>query len=237
MESEIRTYQQRAFDRRDPLSAARVGGPAHGRGAARGGHRGGGAAPSTRPPARVVGSAVLPAAYVRERCSAPGRSAARARHSSRCGLRGPEGAEFLVRIAAQEDVYLRARERRATRWRSPTRRRWSPTRSRWPERAMPPSPSTSTPWSGRRAQRRTGSRTPITRISSAQPRRAGQLRPSRARGARAARVPYRRATGDRGVAREASCAVVSRAGGEVRAAVTKAAVQRRLSRLVELAEG
>ena len=90
VESEIRTYRQRAFDRSTRYQLHVLGGPRHGGRSPRGRHR-----RARWPPAeldRLRGSSGVPAAVPRTRgarCWAPGRSAARGRPSSRCASRSP----------------------------------------------------------------------------------------------------------------------------------------------------
>jgi DNA-binding protein WhiA len=114
VESEIRTYTQRAFDRPTRYQLHVQGGPEALAVLREAGIVGRGGRPLTRPPARVVGRACCRAAYVRGALLGAGSvSGPRAAQLEiRCS--DLEGAGFLVRVAAQEDVVLRARERRTS---------------------------------------------------------------------------------------------------------------------------
>jgi DNA-binding protein WhiA len=112
VESEIRTYRRRAFDRAMRYQLHVLGGPGTVdvlREAGIVGRRG---RPVTRPPARVVGRPCCRAAYARGALLGAGSVSGPRAAQLEVRFAERDGAEFLVRIAAQEDVGLRARERR-----------------------------------------------------------------------------------------------------------------------------
>jgi DNA-binding protein WhiA len=111
VESEIRTYRQHAFDR-----PTRYQLHVEGRGKAlevlsEAGVLSARLAPLERPPRRVVGRSCCRGAYLRGALLGGGSlSGPRAPHLElRAGT--VEGAEFLARVAAEEDVRLRVRDR------------------------------------------------------------------------------------------------------------------------------
>lgn len=113
VESEIRTYRQRAFQRPTRYQLHVVGGPAVVDVLREAGIVGRGGRPLTRPPVRVVGRPCCRAAYVRGALLGAGTVSGPRNAQLEIRFSGLDGAEFLVRVAAQEDVVLRARERRA----------------------------------------------------------------------------------------------------------------------------
>ena len=113
MESEIRTYRQRAFDRSTRYQLHVLGGPRTVDVLREAGIVGRGGRPLTRPPARVVGRPCCRAAYARGALLGAGSVSGPRAAQLEVRFAEPDGAEFLVRIAAQEDVVLRARERRS----------------------------------------------------------------------------------------------------------------------------
>jgi len=113
VESEIRTYRQRAFDCPTRYQLHVLGGPATVEVLREAGIVGRGGRPLTRPPARVVGRPCCRAAYVRGTLLGAGSVSGPRSAQLEVRFSDLEGAEFLVRVAAQDDVVLRARERRA----------------------------------------------------------------------------------------------------------------------------
>jgi DNA-binding protein WhiA len=113
VESEIRTYTQRAFDRATRYQLHVLGGPGTVEVLREAGIVGRGGRPLTRPPARVVGRPCCRAAYARGALLGAGSVSGPRAAQLEVRFAEPDGAEFLVRIAAQEDVVLRARERRS----------------------------------------------------------------------------------------------------------------------------
>ena len=113
VESEIRTYRQRAFHRPTRYQLHVVGGPAVVDVLREAGIVGRGGRPLTRPPVRVVGRPCCRAAYVRGALLGTGTVSGPRNAQLEIRFSGLDGAEFLVRVAAHEDVVLRARERRA----------------------------------------------------------------------------------------------------------------------------
>ncbi len=113
VESEIRTYTQRAFHRPTRYQLHVLGGTEVVEVLREAGIVGRGGRPLTRPPARVVGRACCRAAYVRGALLGAGTVSGPRNAQLEVRFSDLEGAEFLVRVAAQEDVVLRARERRA----------------------------------------------------------------------------------------------------------------------------
>ncbi|MGH3016899.1 MAG: DNA-binding protein WhiA [Gaiellaceae bacterium] len=111
VESEIRTYTQRAFDRSTRYQLHVLGGPGTVEVLREAGIVGRGGRPLTRPPARVVGRPCCRAAYARGALLGAGSVSGPRAAQLEVRFADPDGAEFLVRIAAQEDVVLRARER------------------------------------------------------------------------------------------------------------------------------
>lgn len=111
LDSEIRTYRQRAFDRPTRYQLHVTGGRAALAVLVEAGIVGRGGRPLARPPARVIGRTCCRGAYMRGALLGSGSvSGPRALHLE---VRFPDadGAGFLVRAAAQEGVELRARER------------------------------------------------------------------------------------------------------------------------------
>jgi DNA-binding protein WhiA len=113
VESEIRTYKQRAFDRSTRYQLHVVGGAATLEVLREAGIVGRGGRPLTRPPVRVVGRLCCRAAYVRGALLGAGSVSGPRAAQLEVRFAEPDGAAFLVRIAAQESVPLRARERRS----------------------------------------------------------------------------------------------------------------------------
>ena len=113
VESEIRTYRQRAFDRPMRYQLHVLGGPATVEVLREAGIVGRGGRPLTRPPARVVGRPCCRSAYVRGALLGAGTVSGPRAAQLEVRFSDLEGAEFLVKVAAQDDVFLRARERRA----------------------------------------------------------------------------------------------------------------------------
>lgn len=109
--SEIRTYRRRAFDRGTRYQLHVEGSAAALDVLREAGVLGRGGTPVTRPPVRVVGRRCCRAAYLRGAMLGAGSvSGPRSPHLE---IRFPEadGATFVARMAAQEDVALRVRER------------------------------------------------------------------------------------------------------------------------------
>ena len=113
VESEIRTYRQRAFHRPTRYQLHVVGGPAVVDVLREAGIVGRGGRPLTRPPVRVVGRPCCRAAYIRGALLGAGTVSGPRDAQIEVRFSDLDGAEFLVRVAVQEDVVLRARERRA----------------------------------------------------------------------------------------------------------------------------
>jgi hypothetical protein len=113
VESEIRTYRQRAFDRSTRYQLHVLGGLRTVEVLREAGIVGRGGRPLTRPPLRVVGRPCCRAAYTRGALLGAGSVTGPRAAQLEVRFAEPDGAEFLVRIAAQDDVALRARERRA----------------------------------------------------------------------------------------------------------------------------
>jgi cell division protein WhiA len=113
VESEIRTYKQRAFDRSTRYQLHVVGGAATLEVLREAGIVGRGGRPLTRPPVRVVGRLCCRAAYARGALLGAGSVSGPRAAQLEVRFAEPDGAAFLVRIAAQESVPLRARERRS----------------------------------------------------------------------------------------------------------------------------
>jgi hypothetical protein len=114
VESEIRTYTQRAFDRPTRYQLHVLGGPATVEVLREAGIVRRGGRPLTRPPMRVVGRPCCRAAYMRGALLGAGSVSGPREAQIEVRFSDLDGAEFLVRVAAQEDVLLRARERRAS---------------------------------------------------------------------------------------------------------------------------
>jgi cell division protein WhiA len=112
VESEIRTYRRRAFDRATRYQLHVLGGPGTVDVLREAGIVGRGGRPLTGPPARVVGRPCCRAAYARGALLGAGSVSGPRAAQLEVRFAETDGAEFLVRIAAQEDVVLRARERR-----------------------------------------------------------------------------------------------------------------------------
>jgi hypothetical protein len=109
--SEIRTYRRRAFDRGTRYQLHVEGSPAALAVLREAGVLSSGAAPAAHPPARVVGRRCCRAAYVRGAMLGAGSaSGPRAPHLE-IRFAEADGAAFVARIAAQEDVTLKVRER------------------------------------------------------------------------------------------------------------------------------
>jgi DNA-binding protein WhiA len=111
VESEIRTYRQRAFERPTRYQLHVAGTEAALATLREAGVVGRGGRPLTHPPARVTGRRCCRSAYVRGALLGAGSvTGPRSPHLEiRFGDR--DGAEFLARIAAVEDISLRVRER------------------------------------------------------------------------------------------------------------------------------
>ena len=111
VESEIRTYRQRAFSRPTRYQLHVAGSPAARRILAESGIVSRAGAPLQLPPKRVVGKECCRAAYIRGALLGAGTvSGPRSPHLEiRCA--SLEAAELLVRLAAHDDVTLRARDR------------------------------------------------------------------------------------------------------------------------------
>ncbi len=109
--SEIRTYRQRAFSQATRYQLHVDGAPASIAVLAEGGIVSRTGAPRVRPPKRVIGRECCRAAYVRGALLGAGSvSGPRSPHLEiRCATL--EAAELLVRLAALDDVELRARDR------------------------------------------------------------------------------------------------------------------------------
>lgn len=109
--SEIRTYRQRAFAKPTRYQLHVDGSPASIAVLAEGGIVSRAGAPLPRPPKRVIGRECCRAAYVRGALLGAGSvSGPRSAHLEiRCATL--EAAELLVRLAALDDVELRARDR------------------------------------------------------------------------------------------------------------------------------
>jgi cell division protein WhiA len=112
VESEIRTYRQRAFGRATRYQLHVLGGPGTVDILREAGIVGRGGRPLTRPPARVVGRPCCRAAYARGALLGAGSVSGPRAAQLEVRFAETDGAQFLARIAAQEDVVLRARERR-----------------------------------------------------------------------------------------------------------------------------
>jgi cell division protein WhiA len=112
VESEIRTYRRRAFDRATRYQLHVLGGPGTVDVLREAGIVGRGGRPQTRPPARVVGRPCCRAAYARGALLGAGSVSGPRAAQLEVRFAEPDGAEFLARVAAQEGVVLRARERR-----------------------------------------------------------------------------------------------------------------------------
>lgn len=113
VESEIRTYRRRAFDRATRYQLHVLGGTGTVEVLREAGIVGRGGRPLTRPPARVVGRPCCRSAYGRGALLGAGSVSGPRAAQLEVRFGELDGAEFLVRIAAQEDVVLRARERRS----------------------------------------------------------------------------------------------------------------------------
>ena len=113
VESEIRTYRRRAFDRATRYQLHVLGGAGTVEVLREAGIVGRGGRPLTRPPARVVGRLCCRSAYGRGALLGAGSVSGPRAAQLEVRFADPDGAEFLVRIAAQEDVVLRMRERRS----------------------------------------------------------------------------------------------------------------------------
>jgi cell division protein WhiA len=111
VESEIRTYRQRAFGRPTRYQLHVAGSPAARRVLAEAGVVSRAGAPLQRPPKRVVGRECCRAAYIRG--SLLGSGSVSGPRSAQLEVRcaSLEAAELLVRLAALDDVTLRARDR------------------------------------------------------------------------------------------------------------------------------
>jgi cell division protein WhiA len=112
--SEIRTYRQHAFDRPTRYQL-HVGGDTENLHLLReAGIVGRGGYPLTRPPVRVVGRACCRGAYARGALLGGGSVSGPRAAQLEVRFSELDGAELLVRVAAQEGVVLRARERRGS---------------------------------------------------------------------------------------------------------------------------
>jgi hypothetical protein len=112
VESEIRTYRQRAFDRPNRYQLHVTGGAATVAVLREAGIVGRGGRPLSRPPMRVVGRPCCRSAYVRGALLGAGSVSGPRAAQLEMRFADLDGAEFLVRVAAHDDVILRARERR-----------------------------------------------------------------------------------------------------------------------------
>lgn len=112
VESEIRTYTQRAFDRATRYQLHVLGGDDALRVLREAGIVSRGGRPLTRPPLRVVGRPCCRSAYVRGALLGAGSVSGPRVAQLEVRFSDLEGAEFLVQVAAHDDVMLRARERR-----------------------------------------------------------------------------------------------------------------------------
>jgi cell division protein WhiA len=113
VESEIRTYRRRAFDRATRYQLHVLGGTGTVEVLREAGIVGRGGRPLTRPPARVVGRPCCRSAYGRGALLGAGSVSGPRAAQLEVRFGELDGAEFLARIAAQEDVVLRTRERRS----------------------------------------------------------------------------------------------------------------------------
>jgi DNA-binding protein WhiA len=112
VESEIRTYRSRRFDRANRFQLHVAGTPTTVAVLQEAGIVGPGGRPLPHPPRRVVGRGCCRAAYVRGALLGAGSvSGPRAPHLE---VRFPErpGADFLARVAGVDDISLHVRERR-----------------------------------------------------------------------------------------------------------------------------
>ena len=240
VESEIRTYRQRAFDRSTRYQLHVLGGPGTVDVLREAGIVGRGGRPLTRPPARVVGRPCCRAAYARGALLGAGSVSGPRAASSKCASPETEGAR--VPRSHRGAGGRRPPRERAARARggvhAGTRRR-SPTCSPWRERATPPSPSTSTRC--RAAARAAANRLAnadhanLVRTSRAAQDSCGRSRELEERGALATLPDELQEIAALRVKHPALSFRELAAKCEPR--VTKAAVQRRLARLVQLAEG
>lgn len=111
VESEIRTYHRRAFDRATRYQL-HIDGSSAALGVLReAGIVGRGGAPLSRPPRRVVGRRCCRAAYVRGAFLGSGSVSGPRRPHVELRFADVDGAAFLAGIAAQEDVELHIRDR------------------------------------------------------------------------------------------------------------------------------
>ena len=233
--SEIRTYPRRVVRARDPLPAPRHGRRERARGAARGRR-------ALRPRARRSRcrrsawsddrAAAAPISAVR--CSAPGRSPARATRTSRSApatleARGSSrtwrGAR-TARSPSPSGAATRSRTRRGTTRSAPC----SPS----PGRATPRSCSRSTRSSRRCARTRTGSRTPTRRTSNAprERRTASSRRSGRSASTRCPPTSSRSPNCAFATPRRRSRELAAKA----RPPLTKSAAHRRLQAVTRLVE-
>ena len=113
VESEIRTYRRRAFDRATRYQLHVLGGAGTVEVLREAGIVGRGGRPLTQPPVRVVGRPCCRSAYGRGALLGAGSVSGPRAAQLEVRFAELDGAEFLVRIAAQEDVVLRTRERRS----------------------------------------------------------------------------------------------------------------------------
>jgi cell division protein WhiA len=111
--SEVRTYTQRAFERPTRYQLHVLGGAGTVEVLREAGIVGRGGRPLARPPARVVGRPCCRSAYARGALLGAGSVSGPRAAQLEVRFAETDGAEFLVRIAAQEDVVLRTRERRS----------------------------------------------------------------------------------------------------------------------------
>jgi len=111
VDSEIRTYRRRAFDTATRYQLHVEGSPAARTVLAEAGVVSRTGAPLPHPPKRVVGRACCRAAYIRG--ALLGAGSISGPHSSHLEIRfaSLEAAQLLVRLAAHDDVVLRARDR------------------------------------------------------------------------------------------------------------------------------
>jgi cell division protein WhiA len=112
VESEIRTYRRRAFDGATRYQLHVAGAPRALRVLADAGVLDRRRRPLERPPKRVVGRACCRAAYLRGALLAGGSVSAPPSAHLELRAESRATAEFLVRVAAEEDVPLRVLERR-----------------------------------------------------------------------------------------------------------------------------
>jgi DNA-binding protein WhiA len=111
VDSEIRTYRRRAFDTATRYQLHVEGSPAARRVLAEAGVVSRAGAPLPHPPKRVVGRACCRAAYIRGALLGAGSVSGPQSPHLEIRFASFEAAELLVRLAAHEEVVLRARDR------------------------------------------------------------------------------------------------------------------------------